>query len=385
MSQKVATTMKKKTSEAPKKKPSVVAKKKTVTRKDSGVKRINLALQGGGSHGAYTWGVLDRILEEEDIEIVAISGTSAGAMNAAVLIDGMAEGGRTRAKEQLAEFWREVSGVSAAFSPLQHNAIENFQQAWGIKPGQAIGAFDALSHSFSPYDLNPLNFNPLRDVLARTINFEQMHKTSKIGLYVTATAVETGQPHVFECKEVSLDVLMASACLPTMFHAVEIDGEPYWDGGYMGNPSIWPLIYRSDCQDVLLVEINPAYRAGTPKNATDIINRLNEISFNSSLISEMRAIHFVQKLLHQGELKSGKYKDIFMHMVNVPEELQKLGAQSKLNVDWEFFQLLRELGYSAASNWIKSHKRFINTKSTVDIESVFLSNKYALSQKKKAS
>lgn len=374
MLKKDAITMKKKT-------PKTTAKK-AKTKSEPQKKRINLALQGGGAHGAYTWGVLDRILEEEDIEIVAISGTSAGAMNAAVLVDGMVEGGRKRAKEQLGEFWREVSGVSAAFSPLQHTAMEQFQQLWGIKPGQAFTAFDAISHSFSPYDLNPLNFNPLRDVLERTINFKAMHKAKDIGLFVTATAVETGQPHVFECEEVTLDVLLASACLPTMFHAVEIDGEPYWDGGYMGNPSIWPLIYRSDCQDVLLVEINPAYRAGTPKKATDIINRLNEISFNSSLIAEMRAINFVQKLLRQGELRAGRYKDIFMHMVTVPEALQKLGAQSKLNVDWEFFKLLHRLGYDAAETWVKTHKRAINVKSTLDIESVFLSNKFARSQKK---
>ncbi len=347
------------------------------------MKKLNLALQGGGAHGAYTWGVLDRLLEEEDIEIAAISGTSAGAMNAAVLVDGMAEGGRARAKLQLEEFWREISEYSSIFSPVQHTAMDQIQEAWGV-PAMAFSAMDAISRTFSPYELNPLNFNPLRDVLQRTVNFDLLQKKAHtIGLFVTATSVETGQPRVFECDEITLDVLMASACLPTMFHAVEIEGAPYWDGGYMGNPSIWPLIYRSTCTDVLLVEINPPYRAGTPKTALDIMNRINEISFNSSLIAEMRAINFVKKLIHKGELAEGDYKNIHMHMVGVPEAMHALGAQSKLHVDWEFFQQLHALGHEAAARWIRAHKKDINEKSSFDIESVFLSNRYAMRQKKK--
>lgn len=359
-----------------------VVKKKTA-RARAQPKRLNLALQGGGSHGAYTWGVLDRLLEEKDLEFVGLSGTSAGAMNAAVVVDGLACGGPERAKERLYHFWQSVSEYSSVFSPVQQTPLEQLQQGFNLNWSMAYNAFDMMSRLLSPYELNPLNVNPLRTVLENQLDIERIHAADHIGLFVTATSVETGHPRVFESDEITIDVLLASACLPTVFQAVEIDGEPYWDGGYMGNPSLWPLIYRTDCSDILLVEINPVYRHGTPKHAVDIINRLNEISFNSSLISEMRAINFVKKLIKHGDLKGVKYKDIHMHMMGAPDAMQELTASSKFNAGWEFLTFLHDVGYEAASLWVKQSKRHVNKRSTLDIESVFLSNRYAMSQKAK--
>lgn len=346
-------------------------------------KRLNLALQGGGSHGAYSWGVLDRLLEEKDVHIIGLSGTSAGAMNAAVVADGLASGGPECAKEKLYQFWKAVSEYSSIFSPMQQTPLEQMQHGFDLNWSIAYNTFDMLSRLFSPYELNPLNVNPLRTVLENQLDLARIHKACSVGLFVTATSVETGHPRVFENEEITIDVLLASACLPTLFQAVEINGEPYWDGGYMGNPSLWPLIYRTDCRDILLVEINPVYRPGTPKNAIDIINRLNEISFNSSLIAEMRAINFVKKLIARGDLKGERYRDINMHTIGAPEAMHDLTASSKLNASWEFLTFLRGVGYEAANLWLKESKRHINVRSTLDIESIFLSNRYALSQKEK--
>lgn len=332
---------------------------------------LNLALQGGGAHGAFTWGVLDRLLEEEDIDIVAMSGTSAGAMNAAVLLDGFMEGGRDRAKAQLAEFWQKISQLGAIFNiapttPFQGYMSSGFGMDWlaGFNP------MDMLSRTFSPYDLNPLNLNPLRDVLNATLEVANLHSDMK--LYVSATNVETGQPRVFKDDEITIDVLMASACLPHVFQAVEIDGVPYWDGGYMGNPAIWPLIYNGTCDDVLLVQLNPIVRPGTPKHAIDIINRLNEISFNSSLIAEMRAIHFVQKLIRSGKLDKHEYHDMHMHLITPPDGMQDMNASSKMNTDWAFFQQLHTAGRSEMHGWLKQHKKDLGQRSTINIEEHFL-------------
>lgn len=335
---------------------------------------LDLALQGGGAHGAFTWGVLDRLLEEEDIEIKGISGTSAGAMNAAVLVDGYHEGGRARAKAQLKAFWQEVSATTSAFAP--------FAQASGM-PGMewlsAMNPFDMMSRVFSPYEYNPLNFNPLRGVLENVL--KRQHLNNGIKLFITATNVETGEPRVFTGDEVSVDVLLASACLPFMYQAVEIDGVPYWDGGYMGNPAIWPLIYGTKCHDVLLVQINPLKREGVPKTAIDIINRVNEISFNSSLIAEMRAIHFVRKLIHAGKLDDREYADMRMHRVMPPADLREMNATSKMSANWEFFELLHNIGRKQMDAWLKANKKYIGKQSSLDIEEQFLARKQKQQQR----
>ena len=332
---------------------------------------LNLALQGGGAHGAFTWGVLDRLLDEEDITIKSISGTSAGAMNAAVLIDGYNEGGRPRAKAQLREFWHEISVAAAAVSPLGQQAPS---EALASIPGfdwiSALNPFDMITRVFSPYEYNPLNYNPLRNVLERVLDVKKLHEG--INLFVTATNVETGEARIFRDGEITIDVLLASACLPFVYQAVEIDGVPYWDGGYMGNPSIWPLIYKSSCNDVLLVQINPIKRAGTPKHAIDIINRVNEISFNSSLIAEMRAINFVRKLIKDGKLDSHEYADMHIHRVLPPADLHEMNATSKMNASWDFFVLLHSIGRTQMDDWLKHNKRFIGKQSSLDIAEHFL-------------
>lgn len=337
------------------------------------IKRINLALQGGGAHGAYSWGVLDRLLEEERLEIEAISGTSAGAMNAAALVDGFMEGGREGAKRELKEFWRRVSDASS-LGPIKQS-VSTWLYPWNVGNSFVYSFMDAISRMVSPYDFNPLNLNPLRAILEDTIKIERLRESSKIKMFITATRVCDGQPRVFGCHEMSLDVIMASACLPFLFQAVNIQGDDYWDGGYMGNPAIWPLIYRCDALDVLLVQINPLYRKETPMAAPQILNRVNEITFNSSLIAEMRAIDFVARLIEKGALDRAQYKHMNMHMVAWPKDWDENDFDSKSNTDWGFFQHLHRLGYAAGDAWLKKHWKDIGVKGTLDIPKVFLGQK----------
>jgi NTE family protein len=344
----------------------MAAKKAASTKKPK--LQLDLALQGGGAHGAFTWGVLDRLLEEEDIEIRGISGTSAGAMNAAVLVDGYHEGGRKKAKQQLHDFWLEISEAAAAFAPF--GQVPHAAPIPGMEWLSAFNPTELMSRMFSPYEVNPMNINPMRGVLERIL--ELKHLQNGIKLFVTATNVETGEARVFKGDEITIDVLLASACLPFVYQAVEIDGVPYWDGGYMGNPAIWPLIYGTGCHDVLLVQINPLKRAGTPKHAIDIINRVNEISFNSSLIAEMRAINFVRKLIKKGQLKNTEYAEMRMHRVLPPANLQEMNASSKMNASWDFFLLLHGIGREQMDVWLQKNKKFIGKESSMDIEEQFL-------------
>lgn len=348
---------------------AIAMAKKTATVKKKPKLTLDLALQGGGAHGAFTWGVLDRLLEEEDIDIKAISGTSAGAMNAAVLIDGYHEGGRALAKEKLRAFWYEISAVSSAFVP-QQMASEAIAQMPGLGWLNAFNPLDMMTRVLSPYEYNPMNYNPLRASLERLLSCR--HLQNGIALFVTATNVETGEARVFRGDEITIDVLLASACLPFMYQAVEIDGVPYWDGGYMGNPAIWPLIYNTSCHDVLLVQINPIKRLGTPKHAIDIINRVNEISFNSSLIAEMRAIHFVRKLIAEGKLSNREYAEMRMHRVMPPTDLREMNAASKMYTSWEFFESLHAIGRRQMDDWLKQNKKSIGKQSTLDIQEQFL-------------
>lgn len=338
--------------------------------KKSARKTLDLALQGGGSHGAFTWGVLDRLLEEESIDIKAISGTSAGAMNAAMLVHGYVKNGREGAKESLASFWHAVSDASTLFNPSFESNLSNSMPVWGMN--QANHWLNMVSHMFSPYELNPLNINPLRDVLAKVLDCEEVNRCSVIKLFVTATHVKTGQARVFTCEEITPDVLLASACIPLLFQAIAIDGEDYWDGGYMGNPTIWPLIYHTDASDVLLVQINPVMRDQTPKNAPEIMNRLNEITFNASLIAELRAIQFVKKLIAQGRLKDDEYKNMRMHHIAMPGVEAGISAGSKMRSDLQFFKMLHALGRDSADAWLAHHAKDLGVKSTLDVEKFFL-------------
>ena len=332
---------------------------------------IDLALQGGGSHGAFTWGALDRILEDESLSFSAISGTSAGALNAAVMLTGLARGGRSGARAALADFWNEISHSGSIFTPFSASSHAMPNNPFGMEnlPGyQWIGS---LFRSFSPYELNPLNLNPLRDVVRHHVDPQAIHGC-EVALFITATSVRTGQARVFSGPEVTLDSLMASACLPFLFQAVEIEGEPFWDGGYTGNPAIFPLIYDSSSLDILLVRINPLAREGTPSRSMDIIDRVSEITFNASLISEMRAINFVSRLLKEKKLDRQSYKDLRLHMIADDAGLLPFNAGSKFNTDRAFLNQLFELGRSAAQRWLLKDRKWVGVKSSLDLEGTFL-------------
>ena len=340
-------------------------------RSNAVVKTVNLALQGGGAHGAFGWGVLDRLLEDERVKFDGVSATSAGAMNAAVLAFGLASGGREGAKTALANFWRRVAHASL-LSPLQPTMIDRMMHNHSLELSPVFFWFDIMTRMFSPYELNPFNNNPLRRVLEDSVDFEKIRKDSPIKLFLSATNVRQGKVRVFETGEVTSDVVLASACLPFMFQAIEIEGEPYWDGGYMGNPAIFPLIYNCDSRDVVVVHINPIMRAETPRNARDILNRINEISFNSSLMREMRAISFVTSLIDDGAISDKKMKRMYVHSIESEEFMRKLGVSSKLNPDWEFLTHLRDVGRESAEAWLTANFDALNERSTVDIGEKYL-------------
>ncbi len=335
------------------------------------IKRINLALQGGGAHGAYTWGVLDRLLDEERLEVEAISGTSAGAMNAAVFADGMGRGGRAEAKRSLEVFWHNISQASQ-LGPLQPSPFDRLGNGWNLDHSAAFVAFDMLTRMLSPYQFNPMNFNPLRRVLDESVDFKRLETCRVVKLFVSASNVKTGKVRIFKSGEITPDVLLASACLPLLFQAVTIDGDPYWDGGYMGNPAIFPLIYGAESADVVIVQINPLGCDRVPTTATEIMNRLNEISFNSSLMREMRAISFVTDLVDQGKLDSNQYKRINVHWIEAEQQMKGLGVSSKLNARMDFLLHLKEIGCQVADRWIATHFDAIGERSTVDIKEMFL-------------
>ncbi|TAJ42508.1 MAG: patatin-like phospholipase family protein [Reyranella sp.] len=334
-------------------------------------KRINLALQGGGAHGAYTWGVLDRLLEDERIEVEAISGTSAGAMNAAVFADGMGRGGRAEARRALDAFWANIS-QAAQTGPLQPTPFDQYASGWNLDHSAAFVAFDMLTRMLSPYQLNPMNLNPLRGALVKSVDFERLEGCRAVKLFISATNVKTGKVRVFKSGEITPDVLLASACLPFLFQAVTVDGEPYWDGGYMGNPSIFPLIYGSDTPDVVIVQVNPLGCDRVPTTATEIMNRVNEISFNSSMMREMRAISFVTDLIDDGKLDSNNYKRINVHWIEAEKQMKGLGASSKLNARMDFLLHLKAIGRDAADGWLAGHFDAIGRQSTIDIKERFL-------------
>jgi NTE family protein len=335
------------------------------------IKRINLALQGGGAHGAYTWGVLDRLLDEERLEVEAISGTSAGAMNAAVFADGMGRGGRAEAKRSLEMFWQNISKASQ-YGPLQPSAFDGATSGWNLDHSAAFVAFDMLTRMLSPYQFNPMNHNPLRQVLENSVDFKRLEGCRAIKLFISASNVKTGKVRVFKSGEITPDVLLASACLPFLFQAVTIDGEPYWDGGYMGNPAIFPLIYGAQTPDVLIVQVNPLGCDRVPTTASDIMNRLNELSFNSSLMREMRAIAFVTDLIDGGKLDSNQYKRINVHWIEAEKQMRGLGVSSKLNARMDFLLHLKAIGREVADRWISTHFDAIGRRSTIDVKEMFL-------------
>ena len=328
---------------------------------------VDLALQGGGSHGAFTWGVLDRLLEEPWLTIDGISGTSAGAMNAALLVDGHAKGGADGARTALENFWRRVS-EAARFSPFRRGPLDVLLGRWTLDSSPAYVVMDLMSRLLSPYDLNPMGSNPLRAILAETIDFERLARAST-KLFVTATNVRTGRPHVFRNNTITPDVLLASACLPTMFQAIEIDGDPYWDGGYSGNPTITPLVRECKSHDTILVQINPVEREGSPRSASEILNRLNEVSFNAVLLKELRMIAVLRQVADPGDTEGAQWAGMRIHRI-ASDMLTELGASSKLNAEWEFFSLLHDEGRRSAQAFLDTHASNLGRRSTLDIDAL---------------
>jgi len=347
---------------------------KTAFRNDKSadrVKIVNLALQGGGSHGAFAWGVLDRLLEDDRIEIEGVSATSAGAMNAAVLSYGLGQNGRDGARRALALFWRNIADAGR-FSPLQPGLFDRLTHNHALETSPAFVMFDMMSRLMSPYEFNPWNWNPLRKVLEDSIDFEELRAKNPLKLFLSATNVRTGKIKVFENAEITADAVLASACLPFLFQSVEIDGEAYWDGGYMGNPAIYPLIYQCNSRDVIVVHINPIERHEVPRNARDILNRMNEISFNSSLMREMRAIAFVTRLIDEGTIPESKMKRMYVHAIEAETFMRDLSVVSKLNCDWDFLTHLRDEGRARAEHWIEHHVQALGRDSSIDLKQQYL-------------
>jgi NTE family protein len=345
----------------------------------SNAKTINLAIQGGGAHGAYAWGVIDGLLEDGRIKIEGISATSAGSMNAVVTAYGNMTGGRGGARAALYNFWKKISAAGAIYSPLKQTPWEFLQSRWSknwnMDQSMTYQIFDMMTRTVSPYQFNPFNFNPLRQVLEAAVDFDALERCQSTKLFLSATNVRTGKVRVFRTEEITTDVVMASACLPMLFQAVKIDEDHYWDGGYMGNPALFPLFYHTRSRDLMVVHINPLERKELPKSSADIMNRLNEITFNSSLLKEMRAIAFVTKLIEEEWLKEeykGKLKHLIMHAIRADGVLCDLSVASKFNTDWQFLLYLRDLGREEAAKWLRQNFSSIGKRSTIDLRSEFL-------------
>ena len=326
---------------------------------------IDFALQGGGAHGAFTWGALDRLLKEPWLQIDGISGTSAGAMNAAVLVDGHARGGAEAARSALESFWRNVSRA-ALLSPLRRGFLDILLDRWSLDHSPVFVAMDIMARVFSPYDVNPGGFNPLQQILKDCIDFERL-ASAPIKLFVTATNVRTGQGRVFRNPEITPNVLLASACLPSLFQAVEIDGESYWDGGYSGNPTITPLVRECKSHDTILVQINPVGRPGVPKTAREIVNRLNEVSFNAVLLKELRMIALLRQIADPGDTEGAAWAGMRIHRV-ASDLMVDLGYSSKLNAEWDFLCMLRDAGRSAAEAFLRAHRADLGRRSSYDLD-----------------
>jgi NTE family protein len=333
-------------------------------------KRINLALQGGGAHGAFTWGVLEHLLSDGRLHFEGISGTSAGAVNAVMLADGLIRGGPEEAQKRLADFWRAVSN-NGNLPAMQRAVVERMLSFIPLEGTPMQAWLETLARYFSPYDFNPLNINPLKDLFERFVDFDALRAARDLQIFISATNVQTGRVRIFSRDKITAEALMASACLPLLFRAVEIDGIPYWDGGYLANPVIFPFYGTTKTEDVLVVQINPLVRQATPTSANEIMNRINEITFNSSLLSEYRAIEFVARLIDQGRLPRGigrgQYRRINVHRIVLDHHGTAFDAASKVSTDYTLFEALHVAGKRAARRFLDDHFDDIGVKGTVDL------------------
>jgi NTE family protein len=340
----------------------------------SETKVVNLALQGGGSHGAFTWGVLDALLEDGRLDLEAVSGTSAGAMNAAIMMQGMTRNGRDGAREALRSFWTEL-GSMALTSPIQRTPFDQLQGNWNLDNSPAALWIDVMQRTLSPWMRNPLGLDPLRDLLRRHFDADAVRNCQGVKAFIAATNVQSGKIRIFNREELTIDALLASAALPNVHDAVVVDGVPYWDGGFRGNPPIWPFIYGCDSRDVVMVELDPSVRPGIPKSNAEIADRLNEITFGGALIAELRAIAFIQGLIAQGALTgefSSRLKMMHIHSINDEASIAPLGAVSKFLIEPAFLDYLFKLGRAAATRWLAATYDAIGQRSSIDIRARFL-------------
>lgn len=339
-------------------------------------KKVGIALQGGGSHGAFSWGVLDRLLEDGRFEIEGLTGTSAGGMNAVAVVQGLMRGGPQAAREELKLFWQRISEVGKN-SPLNNRGpVDKVLGNYTMYNSPGYIVFDYLSRIFSPYELNPMHIDPLKEVILQSFDFEALRQFKGCKLYLCATHVYTGKLRVFTLDELKPECLQATACLPTLNSAVMVDNEYYWDGGFIGNPVFFPLIYDCETTDIIYIQLNPTVREHLPTSAREIADRLNEISNNATVVREMRAISFITDLIDTGMLDDKKIKRMNMHLIEDPETFQALGWSSKLNTEWEFFTYLFERGRDAADAWIKKNYDKIGKETTAPMEANYIGEKW---------
>lgn len=340
---------------------------------------ICLALQGGGAHGAFEWGVLETLLEDGRLEVKAVTGASAGAMNAAVLATGLHQGGAKGAASGLGDFWRDISESSSFGSfGADGQGLPRYFRQW-VQANPVMEAFEfaaqQAAQSLSPYEFNPLNINPLRTVVQRHVDFEALRAASPVKLFISATQVLTSKLRIFRETELTPDSLLASAALPYLFQAVVVDGQPYWDGGFLANPPLWPLYYEDLPLDVLVITLNPFRRSETPTTSAEIMTRMNEINFNAVLMAELRAIAFVHKLIDAEMLAphaQSQYRDIRLHAIEADAALSNLPLNSKFDTDWDFLQSLHAKGKAAAKHWLDKDFADVGHRSSVDVSADFL-------------
>ncbi len=334
-------------------------------------KSIALALQGGGSHGAFTWGVLDALLEDGRIHIEGVSGTSAGGMNGAALMQGLVKGGKVQAREELKQFWERMHDI-AAINPFHSSLLMGISNGYNLKNSPMYQAMNMMKHMFSPYEFNPLNLNPLEEFIDDFFDFSLLRDMRKAKLFLCATHLETGKLKIFKGRELSTKALLASACLPFIFQAVEIKGEHYWDGGYIGNPALFPLIYNCATRDIMVVQLTRGRRETLPKSAEEIYERHREITYNSSLVREMRVLHFISKLVDRGSITDKSIKSMRIHVIRNRDVFKDLDLSSAMNTDWGFLTHLFDAGRQTAKDWLQDHFDDLGVRTTANLEEDFI-------------
>lgn len=346
-------------------------RKQTHKEESSTKKRVSVAIQGGGAHGAFSWGVLDALLEDGRFEIEGLTGTSAGGMNAVAVAQGLSKGGADEARAELRNFWENISEAGSRSFINSRGFVDRMLGRYTMYNSPGFLWFDTMSLLFSPYQMNPLGYDPLKNTIEKCFDFDLLRSSKACKVFLCATHVFTGRLKVFNLQELSTEKLLATACLPTLYGAVKVDNEYYWDGGFIGNPVFFPLIYNCDARDIILIQLNPTVRDTLPMTSQSIRDRLNEITNNASVIREMRAIQLISKLLDDGAIEKDRMKRMLMHVIKHEEIFQDLGWSSKLNTEWEFISHLHEHGRRTAKDWIKKNYDSVGNKTTAPIEEYF--------------